>query len=568
MSDGGTSVADYLIVGAGAAGSVLANRLSADPRRRVVLVEAGPDLPPGREPSDIASVFPLAAFNDRYMWPDTRVHWRRRETSPSVPLPQGRILGGSSAVMGMWALRGRPEDYDEWQSLGAAGWRWRDVLPWFRRLETDVDFAGEAHGHDGPLPIRREPEAAWSPLARAVRCTAARQGLAQIEDMNADFGDGHCVLPISRYETRRAGAGLCYLTATVRARPNLRVLTGLTATRLLFGADRVCGIEAARADRSVARLEARETIVATGALRSPVLLMRSGIGPADHLRDCGIQIRCDRSGVGRNLQNHAVLYLLAWLGRAGREARGDRPAGCTYLRWSSGLDGCKPGDLAIYVRSYLTWHEVGRRLASLAPVVASPASRGRITLDPRDPAGPPIIEFNLLDDPRDLRRLMEGFHLAAAFFAAPELAPVCGPAFVMSAPGRVGRYNTLNRLNAWRAALAAAVIDVAPGFGQGIVNRLASAVPAKDLLADPERLAEFATAAVSGTGHVCGTCRMGTAGDPDAVVDPAGRVYGIAGLRVADASIMPTVPSGNTHVPTIMIAEKLADAIAGTPSGA
>ena len=225
---GGAPVWDYAIVGRGTAGAEIESRLSETPSTRVVLLEAGRDLVPGRLPSDIASVFPLATFNDRYVWPELRAHWRTEANSPALPFQQGRILGGSGSVMGMWALRGMPEDYDGWAAAGAAGWGWADVLPFFRRIETDCDFAGPLHGTDGPIPIRRQQPGDWSPLASAVHTAAGKLGFAEIDDMNADFRDGHCALPISRYQDSRASGAICYLTADVRRRPNLLVVTDTT----------------------------------------------------------------------------------------------------------------------------------------------------------------------------------------------------------------------------------------------------------------------------------------------------------------------------------------------------
>jgi 5-(hydroxymethyl)furfural/furfural oxidase len=562
------SEVDYLIVGAGAAGSVLANRLSQAAGTRVLLIEAGDDIRPGEEPADIRSVFPLAAFNEHYMWPDTRVHWRRMDNSPVAPLPQGRVLGGSSTIMGMWALRGVPDDYDAWERAGATGWSWDHVLPYFRRLESDQNFNGPLHGTDGPVPIRREPYDTWSPLARAVHGEVTRRGWRHVEDLNADFGDGHCSMANSRFENSRASAGICYLTAAVRNRPNLRILTQHTVVRLLVEGRRIAGVVAGHPDGSEESFRARETILTAGALRTPVLLLQAGIGPARHLGSLGITVLADRPGVGQNLQNHPVMYVCALLKRGGREpsSHDGRPAAATYLRWSSGLPGCSPADLAIYVRSYLTWHALGRRMASLAPALQRPASRGSITLTDRDPRATPRIEFNFLDDGRDLSRLVAATRLATDLFSSAAVQTICGDPFVLTNASRLMRYNRITRGNALRAQLAAASVDISTRFGLALLRRFAHLQSANALVAQDSELAEFVKQHVTGTGHVCGTCRMGRPDDPNATCDPAGRVYDVQGLRIADASVMPTVPSGNTHIPTVMVAEKIAASLQGETS--
>jgi 5-(hydroxymethyl)furfural/furfural oxidase len=559
------SEVDYLIVGAGAAGSVLANRLSQATGTRVLLIEAGDDIRPGEEPADIRSVFPLAAFNEHYMWRDTRVHWRRMDNSPAAPLPQGRVLGGSSTIMGMWALRGIPDDYDAWERDGAIGWSWDHVLPYFRRLESDQNFNGPLHGTEGPVPIRREPHDTWSPLARAVHGEVTRRGWRHVEDLNADFGDGHCSMANSRFENSRASAGICYLTAAVRNRANLRILTQHTVVRLLVEGRRIAGVVVRRPDGSEESFRARETILTAGALRTPVLLLQAGIGPAEHLGSLGITVLADRPGVGQNLQNHPVMYVCALLKPGGREpsSHDGRPAAATYLRWSSGLPGCSPADLAIYVRSYLTWHALGRRMASLAPALQRPASRGSITLTDRDPRATPRIEFNFLDDERDLSRLVAATRLATDLFSSPAVQEICGDAFVLTNASRLMRYNRITRGNALRAQLAAACVDISTRFGLALLRRFADLQSASALVAQDSELAEFVKQHVTGTGHVCGTCRMGRPDDPNATCDPAGRVYDVQGLRIADASVMPTVPSGNTHIPTVMVAEKIAASLQG-----
>jgi 5-(hydroxymethyl)furfural/furfural oxidase len=552
---------DHLIVGAGAAGSVLAARLSESENTTVMLVEAGADVVPGNEPEDVRSIFPLAAFNARYMWPDTQVHWRTADTSEAVSLPQGRILGGSSTVMGMWAMRGVPGDYDGWERDGAEGWGWSDVLPYFRRLEHDHDFNGPLHGAEGPIPIRREPRDRWSPVALAIHTETSRRGWTQIDDLNGDFREGHCLMANSRFESSRASSGICYLNAAVRRRKNLTVATHRTVTRLIFEGTRVVGVCVQRPDGSQHTLRANEVILAAGALRTPALLMRSGIGPADVLGSCGVPVIADRSGVGENLQNHPVLYVCGLLNAQGREEPEPRPAASTYIRHSSGVPECGPCDVAIYVRSYLAWHALGRRIASLAPTVQRPFSRGQVRLDPRHPFGAPRIEFRFLSDQRDAMRLVNATRLAIELFESKPMRAICGEAFVLSNASRLMRYNSISWQNALRGRIAASWIELSPTLALRTLRRAHQVRLASEFSGNDTEITAFARDSVTGTGHVCGTCRIGRPGDPMAVCDPAGQVYGVSGLRVADASLMPTVPSGNTHIPVVMVAERISDAI-------
>lgn len=555
---------DYLIIGAGAAGSVLAHRLSASPGVTVALLEAGPDVVAQGVPPDIHNVFPLSSFNPHYMWPDTRVHWRTAADSPAVPLQQGRNVGGSSSIMGMWALRGVPGDYDEWRDAGAEGWGWQDVLPWFRKLEHDFDYDGPMHGRDGPIPIRRETEAQWQPFARAVSSAAQAAGFAQINDMNAVFDDGHCSLPISRHASSRASAGLCYLDTATRQRANLTIMPGAEAQHLLFDGAQVVGVVARREDGSLTSLYARETIVTAGALRSPALLLRSGIGAGNALQALNITVKADLPGVGRNLQNHPILYTTALLRPGGRDSPGWRPAGSTFIRWSSGTSGCPDADLGLYIRSYLSWHALGRKLASLSPVLMRPFSRGTVQLDPHKPLESTRVEFAFASDDRDVLRLAQGFDLACNMFDAPQVEALCHAPFVMQDAARLMRFNQVSRLNGLRAALAAAWMDIHPRGGLRVLQRYARLTRLDALRADRDALLQYIRGAVTGTGHVCGTCTMGRRDEPFAVTDSNGLVRGLNGLRVADASVMPCVPAGNTHIPTIMVAEKIAGAIIGT----
>ena len=553
---------DYLILGGGSAGCVLAARLSEDPVKKVCLIEAGRDISASTMPAEIRSRYPGRAYLDTgNIWQRLTALMGKRSSERRYE--QARILGGGSAINALMTNRGAPDDYDEWQRLGAEGWNWDNCLPYFRKLETDTDFDGPLHGNQGPLRIRRTAPAFISPFVKAVMKALGERGLATKADQNGPWEPGVFVGAIGvSPEGERIPTSVCYLTDEVRRRSNLKVMTDCLVERVLLKSRHAVGARIIQADGSAQDVLAREVIVCAGAIHSPALLMRSGIGPADELLQLGIFVVADRPGVGGNLMEHPSIAVSALLNKAGRTAFVDEHHEQAIVRFSSNLPDTVPCDMHGAILSRSGWHSLGYRLGTMFFWVNKSYSRGRLRLVSNDAAVEPEVNFNMLSDPRDLERLKQALQFGANTLAASQLDAERSVVFPSSYSPRVAKVAQPGLFNGWLRGVLSALLDIAGPFRGWLIHGLVTqGVTLKMLLADDAALTEFVRRNVGGTWHPSGTCRMGAIDDPQAVTLSDGRVIGVTGLRVCDASLMPSIPCANTNVPTIMIAERIADLI-------
>jgi 5-(hydroxymethyl)furfural/furfural oxidase len=368
-------------------------------------------------------------------------------------------------------------------------------------------------------------------------------------------------VPISNWPDKRASAAICYLDASVRARPNLTVISGATATQLSFDGRKATGVTV-EVGGETRQFSGKDIIVSLGGIHSSAFLMRNGIGPAAHLREHGISVQGDLPGVGANLSNHSLLFIGCHLKPEARQAPSLRTHSATVLRYSSGVAGCPRTDMYINVQSKTSWSALGTRIANLAPSLWKPLGRGRVALRSADPHREPQVEMNFAGHEADLKRLMQGFRLAVEMMAYRKVQEMTGVTFPVKFTDRLRQLNRRSGSNALKAQTIAWLTDVIPATAGPVFATLADRkVDLVELVKDDEALADHIRENVAGMFHVAGTCKMGAANDPDAVVDNVGRVRGFDGLRVVDASIMPTVPRANTNIPTIMVAEKISAAM-------
>ncbi len=537
------------------------------PRNQPGIIEAGNDYPPGTEPPEILDSYSGSAnFDPRFLWNEMVVSFRRADKNLPGELPrrlyeQGRVIGGTSSINGMMANRGAPADYDCWEELGSTGWRWSDVAPYFRKVERDMDFDGPAHGRHGRIPIRRLFPDVWPGFTASCCEAMADAGFDYIADQNDGFEDGYFPATISNLYDRRVSSAIGYIDARARHRPNLEIIDQTRVERLTFSGARATGLIAHRNGKRITIL-AHEVIVSSGALQTPALLLRSGIGSGAELGALGIEVVVDRPAVGRHLMEHPNVSVGAYLRPEARMPPNIRRQLIAGMRYSSGLEGCPPGDMFVLPTNRTSWHALGHRIGALAVWINRSFSTGSVTLQSPDWRAMPRVDFNMLSDERDMTRMVAGMRFIHALVSSPAARAATHALFPAAFSDRVRAAGAKTAANRIKTAVVGWLMDASPLLRRTFIGCFISeAPPIADLMADDTALEAWVRDSVGGTWHASCTCRMGQFDDPTTVTNPAGRVHGVAGLRVCDASVMPMVPCANTNLPTMMIAEKISDAI-------
>jgi choline dehydrogenase len=511
---------DTVIVGAGSAGSILATRLSEDPDHHVLLIEPGPDYPDiDNLPPEIKNGVIMPIVDD----PGNPHNWdyRGRGTDVSDPIvvPRGRATGGSSAINAQIYLRGQPEDYDSWAEGGLDEWSYTKLLSGFRRSENDLDFGGDFHGKGGPISCVRSAREDWLPAQEGFYEACRAIGYADTADHNLPDSTGVGPLAFNSVDDVRISTSIGYLSSA-RHRLNLTIKADCQVHRVIFEGKRAVGV-VAESGGEMFEVRAREVILSAGAVVSPQLLMLSGVGPKDHLEEHGIEVIADVPGVGQNLQDHPLVFL-SWNTVPDYDFQLDKRRLQLSLRYTA-TDSPDRNDMIVYMNSAITERtERGGRRNSPIGIgmnlgLNMADSRGEIRLTSTDVTDQPLIDFNYMSAPRDLDRMRDGLRRLAAVGEQPEFA----------------------------------------------VNVTGRATPTDAILDDDDALDHWIRTEATTGHHISCSNKMGVESDPMAVVDQLGVVRGVEGLRVVDASIMPTCVRANINATVIAMAERMAELIVG-----